>query len=453
MGRRAAAADVDRYLSLRDEHWQYKRKVPATLAELEPRGAMIRISLKTRDLAEARRKRDALEAADNELWASLLVGNDGDTARRRYAAAVKRAEAMGLSFQRAEDVAREPLERLAQRIEAIMHNKRDAPAEVAALGLVDVPAVKVSDAFRIYCDEIMRAELAGKSETQKNAWMKVKARAKNNFIKMVSDKPIGEISRADALVIYRYWNDRIAPEQGRATASPSSGNRDLGNMRDLFREYHIYIGDRDRPNPFEGLGFKASKKRKRPPWPDDFIKRRLLQGGALKRMNADARGILLMVVAIGARPSEIANLDPETDIFLKAPVPYIEIQPHEEGENRREIKTQSSRRKVPLVGLGLAVMKAHPNGFPRYRNRESTLSSTLNDFLDANHLLPTPKHTTYGLRHSFEDRMKNGGLDAELRKILMGHKIDRADYGEGGSLEWRARELDKISLPFSPTII
>jgi hypothetical protein len=45
------------------------------------------------------------------------------------------------------------------------------------------------------------------------------------------------------------------------------------------------------------------------------------------------------------------------------------------------------------------------------------------------------------------------GIDEELRRILMGHAIDRPKYGSGGSLEWRHAELKKIELAFDPSIV
>lgn len=49
--------------------------------------------------------------------------------------------------------------------------------------------------------------------------------------------------------------------------------------------------------------------------------------------------------------------------------------------------------------------------------------------------------------------MKEAGIDSELRKILMGHTIERVEYGTGGSLQWRRDELIKIALPFDPEIV
>ena len=60
----------------------------------------------------------------------------------------------------------------------------------------------------------------------------------------------------------------------------------------------------------------------------------------------------------------------------------------------------------------------------------------------------TDAHTLYCIRHTFEDRMKAAGLDYEMRKELMGHSDDRADYGVGFSLEAKAEALMKMQLPF-----
>jgi len=66
---------------------------------LDARAPHVRLSLKTDDLALARRKRDMLEAADDALWASLTTGSEADPARRRYDAAVKPGEALASPFR------------------------------------------------------------------------------------------------------------------------------------------------------------------------------------------------------------------------------------------------------------------------------------------------------------------------------------------------------------------
>ena len=97
-------------------------------------------------------------------------------------------------------------------------------------------------------------------------------------------------------------------------------------------------------------------------------------------------------------------------------------------------------------------MQRVPNGFPRYRDKETNLSATLIKGLRRHKLLPSEQHTVYSMRHAFEKRMQEAGLDYDLRCRLMGHANGRPRYGDGGSLEWRRDQLAKIVLPFEPRI-
>lgn len=439
---------------MRAGNYHYKRKVPALLAHLDERAPVVRASLKTRDLALARKKRDMLAAADDALWASLVAGAGGDQARLRFQAARKRVEALDYTFHEARWFTRpESLDDLLSRLDTIV--ARGLPDTVAEplLGTIDMPRVGVQAAFDLYCDEIVADELVSKSRPQREQWKKVKQRAVANFIRLAGDKAMDEITIDDAKKVYRYWLGRIAPKDGRPTASASSGNRDLGNMRVLYESYFRHMGEARRENPFDGLGFSVRKKRTRPPLPTEWIRDTVMAPGRLATLNDEARGILLILIETGARPSEICNL-PESAIRLTHKVPHIAIEGREDPDDPREIKTQSSQRLVPLVGVALAAAERHRHGFPRYRHRENELSATLNKYLRSAKLLPPAgAHTVYSFRHSFEDRMKVAGLDEELRRILMGHAINRPRYGAGGSLEWRRDEMLRIALPFDPTIV
>ena len=142
-----------------------------TLVEIDSRAPFVRHSLKTDDLAKARSQRDILEKADNELWAAMLLdGAESMGALETYKAAKLLSEALGFSYRPAGELARQPVEDIVQRVTAIMDTRTPIVVETAVLGGEEVPKIKVSEAFKIYCDEIVADEIAGKSPAQRKQW-------------------------------------------------------------------------------------------------------------------------------------------------------------------------------------------------------------------------------------------------------------------------------------------
>lgn len=442
----------DRFLLLRDGLYYYWRRVPRSVEHLDDRAPFIRHSLKTDDLAEARAKRDLLEQADRMFWGALLTGGDNANALAAYQVARARAEALGFTYKPANEVANLPFNDILRRMTAISDVRTPVAVETAILGGVEQPKVKVSDAFDIFCDEIRAAELAGKSEKQREQWKKVKKLAVTSFIAVVDDLAMTDITRDHARQFYQHWVKRLAPTDGSKKRSASLGKRRMGDMRILYEEYFKHLGDIDRQNPFDGLTFSEKFKRSRPPFPIEWVRDKIFKLGTLAGMNAEARGIVLVLSETGARGGEICNLH-EDVIKLGDTVPHILVEPRLDPEDPREIKTVSSIRRIPLVGVALEVMKKFPNGFPSYKENENNFSSAAGKYFRENKLFPTKKHVIYSLRHTFEDRMKEARVDEELRSILMGHTVDRPKYGSGGSLKLYQEEMMKIAFPFDPAII
>lgn len=451
MPKKNSNRDRDRYLMKRGDWYMYSRRVPKLLADLDTRGPIIRKALGTDDLAQARAQRDILERADDEYWAALILQSEGDSSARLLQAQAT-ATALGFTYRHtAAILAAENGDAVMARVMAAGKHPPRSQEAVALLGMVTPPKTKISDAQKIYIEEIAADEARGKSENQRKHWRAIKQRAVDNFIAVVGDLPISEISRDDARKFYDFWRHRIAPKTGKPSHSPNSGNRDLGTLRVLFEAYHQHIGEEVK-NPFANLRFKEAGDRTRPPFPTEWITGKILAPGALDGMNDEARAIVFAMIETGCRPSEICNLTPER-IVLDHAVPHIDIKTVADPDAPREIKTRSSTRRIPLVGVALEVFKKHPSGFPRYLDKEDSLSGALNKFFKENGLFPTTDHKIYSFRHAFEDRMKVAGLDTELRMILMGHSNDRPQYGKGGTLEWRRQELLKIALPFDVSLL
>ena len=312
----------------------------------------------------------------------------------------------------------------------------------AVLGGAPRPSPRLSEAFEIYCEKIAFTELLSKSANQKRIWIKTKQRPINYFIDVIGDKNISDITRDDALKFYNWWGERLKPKKGKKPLRANTANRDLGNLRKLLREYFNYIGEESRPNPFRNLSFKETIKAEVPPFENDWVRSKILVRGALDGINEEAQLLTYALIETGCRPSELANLRAR-DIFLDQDAPYISIRP----SPGREIKTASSIRDIPLVGVSLEAMKRAPKGFPHYRDRNDLLSQTLMGAFRKRGLFPTDKHVIYSFRHSFEKRMLEAGLDYGLRCMLMGHATSRPTYGDGGSMAYRQAELLKVAHP------
>ena len=428
----------DRYLMQRGERWYYVRRVPNDVAGLVDK-PFIRQTLKTRSLETARLRRDAMEEADEIYWASLRSGSI--TGENAYRAAKRRALGYGLTYRTAPEIADQAtINELLERIAILERAGTTREADVeAVLGGAEKPRPSISQVLQIYFNDICADEIKYKSARQLHLWKRLKMQAVNNFIDLVGDKPVEDITRQDALKVHSWWNNRIVNEG----LAPNTAKRVIGNLRLTLASYAKYVGDDDYVNPFRGLSFKVRQTGERPPFETEWIRNRIMAPNALPTLNREARCLVYGLIETGARPSELANLLPE-QIMLDCPVPHIDIRPRE----KLEIKTRSSVRKIPLVGVSLAAFQAMPEGFPRYRDKGNTLSQTLLKAFRKADLLPTGKHVIYSLRHSFEKRMEEGGLDYGLRMRLMGHSTDRPEYGDGGSLEYRRDQLLKIVLPF-----
>jgi hypothetical protein len=280
----------DRFLVLRDGVYYYWRRVPKAVAHLDDRAPFIRQSLKTDDLAKARGQRDIIEEADNSLWASLLgEGSKSEAAATAHKIARARAEALGFGYRPASEIAQMPLEDIVKRFAAISDLRTPVAVETAIMGGVERPKVTVSEAFEVYCSEIAAVEIVGKSEEQKKAWKKVKQYAVDVFIEVVGgDIPIENITRDHAKKMHDHFKRLIAPADGKDKKSASLGKRRMGDMNVLYKRYFAHLGV-EKTNPFEALTFNQKFKKRRLPFPIDWVRDVIMKPGPVTR--PDARGV------------------------------------------------------------------------------------------------------------------------------------------------------------------
>jgi len=410
------------------------RRVPKRYEEVEPR-KFIWVSLHTDSRSVAETKEPAIWEQMIEAWEAKLAGASGD-AEARFAAARELAQMRGFRYLQAAAVAKLPTEELLRRVEVItVRGDEPDPVEAAALlGATKEPPITVSRALELFW-QLAKDRTIGKSEDQSRRWRNPRIKAVKNFIDLIGDKPIGEITGDDMLDFRGWWVDRIENEGKTA----NSANKDIGHLGNVLRT----VNQMKRLNlvlPLDDLAIKNGEAKTRPPFNVAWLRDRLLAPGALDGLNPEARGILLAMVNTGARPSEIAALGAD-QIHLNANVPHISIE-----ANVRQLKSANARRVIALTGVSLEAMRAFPDGFPRYQKNSATLSATVNKYLRTNGLLETPRHSLCSLRHSFEDRMLAAVVGERVRRDIMGHALDRVRYGAGASLEQQLDIIQPLAL-------
>lgn len=421
-------------IKLRGKYYQLYKRVPKRYAAIEHR-TFVWLSLHTDSKSIAESKADGAWAQMVAAWEARLAGDQTD-AVKRFDAARELAAVRGFRYMDAATVAQRPLEDVIRRVQAVP-SKNGIPDRLEAaalLGGASSEGIKVSTSLDLYW-KLAADKTLGKSEDQLRRWRNPRIKAVKNFIAVVADKPIAEITGDDMLDFRSWWLDRITAGE----VSTNAANKDLVHLGDVLKT----VNKMKRLGlvlPLSDLSFKEGEAGKRPPFSIKFISEKLLAPSALDGLNPEARGILLTMINTGARPSELAGLTSKC-IRLDHDVPHISIEPVE-----RQLKSANARRVIALAGVSLDALSGFRDGFPRYRKSSASLSATVNKFLRANGLTETPDHTLYSLRHSFEDRLLAAGVDERIRRDLLGHALNRERYGAGASLEHLRDIVTKVAL-------
>jgi integrase len=426
------------FLTRRCGSWHFVRRVPKEFAQLDPR-RVIKHSTKIR-IAHDRTGRRASRVASKlnaelELhWRKLARGGAHDE-RDSYEHARARARTLGFDYVENEQLLMLPAEQRLDRLETLVARGLvdDRGARAAVLGTEKRPIPLLSKLFDEF-EDMTKDEVRGYSRNQLRIWRNDRKRAVENFVSVVGDKPINKVTEDDGIAYADWWRDRIVNENMVA----KSANKDIGQLSRMLKEMSV----RRRlklPDIFSGLRLRGEIEHSRMPFETDFIQDKLLATGALDALNEEARHIVYVIVETGMRLSEVANLQ-ENAIRLEAKIPYVRVQP-----DGRRLKTDDSEREIPLVGVALEVMKLRPQGFPRYRDKSSSLSAIVNKFLRQNGLRPTKDHSVYSLRHSFKDRLIAAEAPDSLIDNLMGHRTYKPKYGRGPSLELKFKFLSLIA--------
>ena len=206
----------------RGNQWCLRRRVPVEFQHVESRSE-IWISLKTDSRRLANEKVPAVWREQVAAWKARLSGDDND-AVRHFEAVQDLAASKGVRYMPLDQVVRLPIDTLLKRIETIA-SRDQRPNKLHAavvLGTKQPPTLTVARALEEYWT-LAKDRTFGKSEDQKRRWENPRKKAVRNFVKVVGDKPLNEITADDMLDFRSYWQERIEIEG----LSANSANKDL----------------------------------------------------------------------------------------------------------------------------------------------------------------------------------------------------------------------------------
>lgn len=239
--------------------WYFQKRVPKRFQHIDGRG-LIRIALRTDSKVEATAKAPQVEHEVFAYWEALDAGRDAGAAAR-YDAAIRLAQIRGFTYRSTDEIATGPLDDLVNRLEALVTGNTLAPRpEIeAVLGFVAPPSMTITEAMEEFFT-LAKDQLLNKSPAQVKRYETTRRLSVRNFAEVVGDKPLAEITRADAVAFRSWGQERVA--EGR---DPATANKHFGHLSDLMKT----IADlRALPleNPFAKLRLKASATRDAPPF-------------------------------------------------------------------------------------------------------------------------------------------------------------------------------------------
>ena len=423
-----------KYVKKRGRKYHFVRRVPE---DIQTKGGakIIQLSLKTDSLDTAQQRAALLNQHLLAYWSKIAKSDQ--KVDQAYQISLMVNKINNMQYKSAEEVANQELAEILKRA-SLVTEIASTEATNVLLGAIKKPELTLSETLEKYWT-LSKDKTLGKSDNQVRKWKNPRIKAINNFISVIGDKSIEDLTRDDVLNFKDWWLERIQEE----ALKPASANKDFIHARSIIQ----LVSDNLRMDIpvqklFERLTIPDSSGSTRRSFEPSFVQNILLDKTKLANIKPLHWLFICAMADTGALISELTGLDASADeILLDSAIPHIKIQPN----NIRKLKTPQSERIIPLVGSALFAFQQLPNGFDEYASRPDQLSNEIGKWFRDNCVLPSPEHTLYSLRHCFQDRLTAIEAPDKVQAELMGHKFYRPKYGAGSTLEQRHRWLRKIA--------
>ncbi|MES1226211.1 MAG: DUF6538 domain-containing protein, partial [Bacteroidota bacterium] len=197
------------HLIKRADKYYFSRRVPKAFKEYDPR-SYIRIALKT-DSKQVAIKAAIARNEELEAYWATLIKTGSIYSSESYTALVDRARLLGFAYYYAPDVAQLPFPQIMERFEHLKKHNLNKEHVEAILGNAPTPSIQLSDCLNRFWG-YAKNKILNKSPDQIRKWRNPRVKAMKNFIKVVGDKMVTEVTRDDALKFRDWWIERLENE-------------------------------------------------------------------------------------------------------------------------------------------------------------------------------------------------------------------------------------------------
>lgn len=444
--------------------WQYRRRVPKAVAEVITKREFKRklgesqkeaLAAYPRYHAEVERE---IAAAEKRIAAGLAALSPTASDREAYAEALRRRADL-IAAGATEDA-------MANEADAIAASYPEDEYEPVGVSPVDrhtinvlrlgperytPPAATLSDALKLYLKERV-------GDILDNRPADLARRVVGAAIDALGRDPVvSSLTREDARKVRDEMLDRVKV-RGRGVGgkvSPATVSRELTIIAAVVSCAKDELGlPATFVNPFsrlpvarvaKGRGVKATDKRD--PLPPEVLK--AVRHRVISGAGSDLALIWRLLEGTGCRIAEVTGLM-VSDVDVSSEFPHIRI----EGNAVRSLKTDSSRRVVPLVGDALEAAKEALKSaegqsmlFPLYGRRRGSDAASAALMKHLRRVTDDPKHVIHSLRHNMKDRLILAEVSSLDQNLILGHALggvgDRVYGGEAARLRATTRAMQK----------
>jgi hypothetical protein len=158
------------------------------------------------------------------------------------------------------------------------------------LGLAAAPEITVTRALELFWS-FADDRINGKCDDQVRRWRNPRLKAVKNFVDVVGDVPLRDLTQDHMLDFREWWWEKIKEDY----LALASGNKDFIHLANIFRTVNT-MKRLSLDLTLSGLSFKAGEKTVRLPFSTNWIKEKILAPGALDGLNVEARTVLLGMI-------------------------------------------------------------------------------------------------------------------------------------------------------------